>query len=199
MSQPPSHDALRLAPNNADWYRLLDLCGMTDTLIGDADGVYQPGLFNDRLVLGLKGTMSEAELHILRARLDGGIRNKATRGELRRRLPVGFVWGEEDGEVRFHPDEAVTSSIRTVFERFAELGSARRVWLKGRYRHVPVPETGCFMTIALRNRYGRLGSTGAEDPNTSTAACAFAVPAAVSPFSPSAMASLSNVTARCRL
>ena len=67
----------RLARNNADWYRLLDLCGMTDTLIGDADGLYHPGLFNDRLVLGLKGTMSEAELHILRARLDGGIRNKA--------------------------------------------------------------------------------------------------------------------------
>jgi DNA invertase Pin-like site-specific DNA recombinase/predicted DNA-binding transcriptional regulator AlpA len=119
----------RLARNNADWYRLLDLCGMTDTLIGDADGVYHPGLFNDRLVLGLKGTMSEAELHILRARLDGGIRNKAARGELRRGLPVGFVWGEEDGEVRFHPDEAVTSAIRTVFERFAEFGSARRVWL----------------------------------------------------------------------
>ena len=119
----------RLARNNADWYRLLDLCGITDTLIGDADGVYHPGLFNDRLVLGLKGTMSEAELHILRARLDGGIRNKAARGELRRGLPVGFVWGEEDGEVRFHPDEAVTSAIRTVFERFAEFGSARRVWL----------------------------------------------------------------------
>jgi hypothetical protein len=64
----------RLARNNADWYRLLDLCGMTDTLIGDSDGLYHPALFNDRLVLGLKGTMSEAELHILRARLDGGIR-----------------------------------------------------------------------------------------------------------------------------
>lgn len=119
----------RLARNNADWYRLLDLCGITDTLIGDADGVYHPSLFNDRLVLGLKGTMSEAELHILRARLDGGIRNKAARGELRRGLPVGFVWGEQDGEVRLHPDEAVTRAIRTVFERFAELGSVRRVWL----------------------------------------------------------------------
>jgi DNA invertase Pin-like site-specific DNA recombinase len=119
----------RLARNNADWYRLLDLCGMTDTLIGDADGVYHPGLFNDRLVLGLKGTMSEAELHILRARLDGGIRNKAARGELRRGLPVGFVWGDEDGEVLFHPDAAVVAAIRSVFERFAELGSARRVWL----------------------------------------------------------------------
>ena len=67
----------RLARNNADWYRLLELCGLTDTLIGDSDGVYHPALFNDRLLLGLKGTMSEAELHIIRARLDGGIRNKA--------------------------------------------------------------------------------------------------------------------------
>ena len=119
----------RLARNNADWYRLLELCGVTDTLIGDNDGVYHPALFNDRLLLGLKGTMSEAELHIIRARLDGGIRNKAARGELRRGLPVGFVWGEQDGEVLFHPDEAVTGAIRTVFERFAEFGSARRVWL----------------------------------------------------------------------
>jgi DNA invertase Pin-like site-specific DNA recombinase/transposase len=119
----------RLARNNADWYRLLDLCGITDTLIGDADGVYHPSLFNDRLVLGLKGTMSEAELHILRARLEGGIRNKAARGELRRGLPVGFVWGEQDGEVRLHPDEAVTRTIRSAFERFAEFGSVRRVWL----------------------------------------------------------------------
>ena len=75
----------RLARNNADWYRLLDLAGMTDTLIADADGIYHPGLFNDRMLLGMKGTMSEAELHILRARLDGGIRSKAARGELRSR------------------------------------------------------------------------------------------------------------------
>jgi DNA invertase Pin-like site-specific DNA recombinase len=119
----------RLARNNADWYRLLELCGVTDTLIGDNDGVYHPALFNDRLLLGLKGTMSEAELHVIRARLDGGIRNKAARGELRRGLPVGLVWGEQDGEVLFHPDEAVTGAIRAVFERFAEFGSARRVWL----------------------------------------------------------------------
>jgi DNA invertase Pin-like site-specific DNA recombinase len=119
----------RLARSNADGYRLLDLCSVTDTLIGDGDGVYHPALFDDRLILGLKGTMSEAELHTLRARLDGGIRNKAARGELRRGLPVGFVWGDEDGEVRFHPDEAVTGAIRAVFDRFAELGSARRVWL----------------------------------------------------------------------
>src|ERR1700723_4380759 len=129
----------RLARNNADWYRLLDLCGLTDTLIGDGDGIYHPSLFNDRLVLGLKGTMSEAEAHVLRARLLGGIRNKAARGELRRGLPVGFVWGEEEGEVRLHPDAAVTSAIRTIFARFAELGSVRRVWLWFRSERLSFP------------------------------------------------------------
>jgi len=124
-----SIEVSRVARNNADWYRLLDLCAVTDTLIADEDGLYHPGLFNDRLLLGLKGTMAEAELHVLRARLNGGIRNKAARGELRRGLPIGFIWGEKDGEVLFHPDEAVTGAIRTVFERFAELGSVRRVWL----------------------------------------------------------------------
>ena len=119
----------RLARNNADWYRLLELCGVTDTLIGDNGGVYRPALFNDRLLPGLKGTMSEAGLHIIRARLDGGIRNKAARGELRRGLPVGFVRGEQDGEVLFHPDEAAANAVRTVFERFAEFGPARRAWL----------------------------------------------------------------------
>jgi len=129
----------RLARNNADWYRLLDLCGLTDTLIGDGDGLYHPALFNDRLVLGLKGTMSEAELHIIRARLDGGIRNKAARGELRRGLPIGFVWGDEDGEVLFHPDAAITGAIHTVFERFTELGSARQVWLWFRSQGLSFP------------------------------------------------------------
>lgn len=129
----------RLARNNADWYRLLDLCGTTDTLIGDADGIYHPGMFNDRLVLGLKGTLSEAELHVLRARLNGGIRNKAARGELRRGLPVGFIWGEADGEVLLHPDEAVSGAIRAVFERFAEMGSARQVWLWFRQQGLRFP------------------------------------------------------------
>ena len=122
-------EASRLARNNVDWYRLLDLCGVTDTVIGDADGLYHPGSFNDRLLLGLKGTMSEAELHVLRSRLQGGIRNKAARGELRRGLPVGLLWGEADGEVLLHPDEAIRGAIAVIFERFAELGSARQVWL----------------------------------------------------------------------
>src|SRR6266545_2554694 len=115
----------RLARDNAAWYRLLDLAGACDTLVADADGVYHPGLFNDRLVLGMKGIMSEAELHVLRARLEGGIRNKAARGELRRGLPVGLVWGEGDGEIGWHPDEAVTGVIAALFDRFAGCGSAR--------------------------------------------------------------------------
>jgi DNA invertase Pin-like site-specific DNA recombinase len=129
----------RLARNDADWYRLLDLCGVTHTLIGDADGIYHPGLFNDRLVLGLKGTMSEAELHVLRARLLGGMRNKAARGELHRGLPVGLVRGEADGEELLHPDESVIAAIRAVFERFAEMGSARRVWLWFRSQSLRFP------------------------------------------------------------
>jgi DNA invertase Pin-like site-specific DNA recombinase len=124
-----SLECSRLARNNTDWYRLLDLAGMTDTLIADADGVYHPALFNDRLLLGMKGTMSEAELHILRARLDGGIRHKAARGELRRGLPVGLVWGETDGQILMHPDEAVTGVITAIFDRFAVCGSVRGTWL----------------------------------------------------------------------
>jgi DNA invertase Pin-like site-specific DNA recombinase len=124
-----SIEVSRVARNNADWYRLLDLCGVTDTLIGDEDGLYHPGLFNDRLLLGLKGTMAEAELHVIRARLEGGIRNKAARGQLRRGLPAGFIWGEQDGEVRLHPDQAVTEAIQCVFDKFTEMGSVRRVWL----------------------------------------------------------------------
>ena len=129
----------RLARNNVDWYRLLDLCGVTDTVIGDGDGLYHPGSFNDRLLLGLKGTMSEAELHVLRARLEGGIRNKAARGELRKALPIGLVWGEEEGQILLDADEAVRGAIQTIFDRFAELGSVRQVWLWMRREAVQFP------------------------------------------------------------
>jgi excisionase family DNA binding protein len=118
----------RLARNNADWYQLLDLCALTDTLIADADGVYHPADFNDRLVLGLKGTMSEAELHLIRSRLTAGLRHKAARGELRQFLPVGFDY-DETGAVVITPDEAVVEAIATVFRRFAELGTGRQVLL----------------------------------------------------------------------
>ena len=88
----------RLARNNTDWYQVLDLCSITDTLIADADGIYHPGDFNDRLVLGLKGQMAEAELHMLRMRLTAALRHKAARGELRQHLPVGLDY-DDDGQV----------------------------------------------------------------------------------------------------
>jgi DNA invertase Pin-like site-specific DNA recombinase len=119
----------RLARRNADWYGLLDLCALTDTLIADSDGIYHPGLHNDRLVLGLKGTMSEAELHVLRARLRGGSLHKAGKGELRLPLPAGFVY-DESGRVRVTPDEAVADAIATVFLYFDQLQSARQVMLR---------------------------------------------------------------------
>lgn len=134
-----SLECSRLARNNADWYRLLDLAGACDTLIADVDGIYHPGLFNDRMLLGMKGTLSEAELHVLRARLDGGIRNKAARGELRRGLPVGLVYGDADGEILLHPDEAVTGVISAIFERFEVCGSARGVWLWLREQRLKMP------------------------------------------------------------
>lgn len=118
----------RLARNNADWYHLLDLCALTDTLIADADGLYHPSDYNDRLVLGLKGTMSEAELHLIRGRLTAGLRHKAAKGELRQGLPVGFDY-DVDGAVVMSADEAARESIATVFRRFAELGSGRQVLL----------------------------------------------------------------------
>lgn len=116
----------RLARNNADWHRLLELCGLGATLICDEDGLYDPCDFNDRLLLGLKGTMSEAELHFIRARLRGGQLSKARRGELRLPLPVGLVY-DPAGNVVLDPDAGVQHAIRQVFAVFARTGSARMV------------------------------------------------------------------------
>lgn len=113
----------RLARNNADWHRLLEICGLADTLILDEDGVYDPADFNDRLVLGLKGTMSEAELHVLKARLRGGILNKVRRGEYRCLLPTGFVY-DAAGNVVLDPDSQIRETIAYFFETFARVGSA---------------------------------------------------------------------------
>src|SRR5437016_4690638 len=113
----------RLARNSTDWHRLLEICALTDTLILDEDGLYDPAHFNDRLLLGLKGTMSEAELHVLRGRLRGGIVNKARRGELRCRLPVGFVY-DGAGRVVRDPDTQVQESVRVLFDTFARTGAA---------------------------------------------------------------------------
>jgi DNA invertase Pin-like site-specific DNA recombinase len=113
----------RLARNSMDWHRLLEICALTDTLILDEDGIYDPAHFNDRLLLGLKGTMSEAELHVLRARLQGGIRNKARRGELFVRPAMGFIYNP-DGKLMIDPDQQVQQSVRVLFETFRRTGSA---------------------------------------------------------------------------
>lgn len=113
----------RLARNCTDWHRLLELCALTDALILDEDGLYDPNDFNDRLLLGLKGTMSEAELHFLRARLQGGILNKAKRGELATPLPVGFVYDDQK-RVRIDPDSQVREAIGLFFQTFRRMGSA---------------------------------------------------------------------------
>jgi DNA invertase Pin-like site-specific DNA recombinase len=113
----------RLARNNADWHRLLEICALADTLILDEDGVYDPASFNDRLLLGLKGTMSEAELHVLKARLRGGILNKVRRGEYRCPLPTGFVY-DEAGQVVLDPDAQIRETIACFFETFSRVGSA---------------------------------------------------------------------------
>ena len=116
----------RLARNSSDWHRLLEICALSDTLIVDEDGVYDPCDFNDRLLLGLKGTMSEAELHMLRARLRGGLLNKARRGELALPLPVGLVY-DSAGRVVLDPDQQVQNSVRHLFETYRRTGSASAV------------------------------------------------------------------------
>ncbi|MGC8537162.1 MAG: recombinase family protein [Rhizomicrobium sp.] len=113
----------RLARNNADWHRLLEICALADTLILDEDGVYDPATFNDRLLLGLKGTMSEAELHVIKARLRGGILNKVRRGEYRCPLPTGFLY-DELGTVVLDPDAQIREMITHFFETFSRVGSA---------------------------------------------------------------------------
>jgi DNA invertase Pin-like site-specific DNA recombinase len=115
----------RLARNNADWHRLIEICALADTLILDEEGLYDPSRFNDRLLLGLKGTMSEAELHVLRSRLRGGILSKARRAELRVRLPVGFVYDVRN-QVVLDPDKQVQESIRMLLSTFERAGSAHQ-------------------------------------------------------------------------
>jgi DNA invertase Pin-like site-specific DNA recombinase len=121
-----SLDASRLARNNRDWYQLLELCSLFGTLIADGESLYDPRIYADRLLLGLSGMMSEAELHQLKLRLQAGARHKAERGELRQALPVGLT-RQRDGSVSLSPDEEVQARLRLVFAKFTELGSARAV------------------------------------------------------------------------
>jgi len=159
----------RLARRNADWYQLLDLCALTNTLIADADGIYHPGLHNDRLLLGLKGTMSEAELHVLRTRMREGALHKVAKGALRISLPTGYDY-DELGQVRITPDEAVADAIATVFAYFDQLASARQVMVRlvaeGRRlprRHQP--------TAKYAGRRHRIGRYTTSSPIPATPAC----------------------------
>ena len=113
------------------------MCSITDTLIADADGIYHPGDFNDRLVLGLKGQMAEAELHMLRMRLTAAL-HKAARGELRQLLPVGLDY-DDDGKIVLSDDEAVRSAISQVYVLFAQLGTARQVMMTLREQGLRLP------------------------------------------------------------
>jgi DNA invertase Pin-like site-specific DNA recombinase len=117
-------EASRLSRCCSDWHRLLELCALTGTLFIDEDGGYDPADFNDQLLLGLKATMSQAELHFIRARLEGGKRQKAARGQLRFPLPVGYVYGEEAGSVLIDPDREVSGAVALVFALFRQTGSA---------------------------------------------------------------------------
>jgi DNA invertase Pin-like site-specific DNA recombinase len=149
----------RLARNNADWHRLLEICALADTLILDEDGVYDPTNFNDRLLLGLKGTMSEAELHVLKARLRGGILNKVRRGEYRCPLPTGFVY-DDVGNVALDPDAQSRDTIVHFSRRFAcRLGmpnredlseGGSRISVQAHWRRHGVPAADRF------DRYARL-------------------------------------------
>ncbi|MBF0300974.1 MAG: recombinase family protein [Oligoflexia bacterium] len=119
-------DVSRIARSCKDWYHLIELCSIFNTLIADGDGIYQPKDYNDRLLLGLKGTISEAELHSLRARMDAGRLSKAQRGELIQNLPTGLIRSEYEGVV-FDHDKEVQSALRLVFKKFSEFGSIRKV------------------------------------------------------------------------
>lgn len=123
-----SLDASRLARNNSDWYKLLELCSLFGVLIADCEQLYDPRSYHDRLLLGLSGMMSEAELHHLKLRLQNGGRNKAARGDLRLPLPAGLA-RTRNGEIILNPDEEIQERIRLVFSKFQELNSARAVVL----------------------------------------------------------------------
>ena len=121
-----SLEASRLARSCSDWYRLIEICALTSTLVIDEDGVYDPTQYSDRLLLGFLGTMSEAELHLIRSRLLGGKLKKASDGQLRFRLPTGLAYDLER-QIVFDPDEQVQQAVRLIFDLFDHLPSALAV------------------------------------------------------------------------
>ncbi|MGO9519351.1 MAG: recombinase family protein [Candidatus Korobacteraceae bacterium] len=131
-------EASRLARNGRDWHHLIELCGLVGTLVIDPEGVYDPCLINDRLLLGLKGTMSEFELHLLRQRSVEAMQQKARRGEFQCNLPIGYSW-TPDGKVEIDPDRRIQQAIGLVFERFTVLGSARQVLMEFRSQGMLLP------------------------------------------------------------
>lgn len=131
-------EASRLARNGRDWHHLVDLCAVVGVLVVDPDGVYDPRLVNDRLLLGLKGTMSEYELSLLRQRGLAARDSKAMRGELRFALPPGYCWNEL-GRIEMDPDERIVGTVRLLFRKFRELGSARQLFLWARHEALPIP------------------------------------------------------------
>ena len=131
-------EASRLARNGRDWHHLIELCGMAGAVIVDPDGVYDPAIINDRLLLGLKGTMSEFELNLLRQRSVEAIRQKARRGELQYCLPVGYRW-TADGKIEMDPNQRVQQALHSVFSKLTELGSVRQVLLWFRRERVELP------------------------------------------------------------
>ena len=135
-------EASRLARNGRDWHHLIDLCCLVGSVVIDPDGVYDPRLPNDRLLLGLKGTMSEFELTLLRQRSFEALRAKAKRGELKFCLPVGFQWSHQD-QIELVPDRRIQDAVKSVFRKFDELGSARQVllWFRRKQIALPVAET----------------------------------------------------------
>lgn len=139
-------EASRLSRNGPDWHRLLELCGQVDARVIDIDGVYDPAKPNDRLLLGMKGSISEFELSVIRARMYEAARQKAQRGELRISVPIGYVWHRDYG-LSFDPDIRVQEAIRHIFARFREIGSARQVLiaLTAEGMHFPRPSDGKMM------------------------------------------------------
>jgi len=140
-------DASRLARNGRDWHHLLELCGLVEARVIDLDGVYDPCRPNDRLLLGMKGSISEFELGIIRSRMYDAARSKARRGELRISAPIGYVWDRHIG-LGLDPDRRLQEVIRLVFQKFRELGSARQVllWMASENIHFPYPSNGRTLT-----------------------------------------------------
>lgn len=131
-------EASRLARNGRDWHHLIELCGLVGAIVIDPEGVYDPRSPNDRLLLGLKGTMNEFELHLFRQRSLEAMRQKARRGEFQCNLPAGYCWAPS-GKIEVDPDRRVQQAVRSVFERFAALGSARQVLMECRSQGIQLP------------------------------------------------------------